>query len=424
MHGTINQDELPEIQRELARTGLHRRFCDVRLEQRFAAQLLAQARPHNRITVPLTIALFDAFVLGQFHSVPEIVPLSLFLRFAVATPITLICLLIDLRRTSSRGTGWATACLIVLPTALAVIESMWTTSPAALTNFQAVPLLQLAILTCRVGVEQAIAATVADMALYTFIVLTGRFVPPALVPSLLLTALAIAVSAVVFAFRLEQRDRQVFLLGLQADLRGELLARQNRSLARLTQVDALTGLGNRRCFDEALAALWADERLRQSEVSLVMFDIDCFKQFNDSFGHQAGDDCLVTLAQSVARCLRDEADTLVRYGGEEFAVILPATGIAEGCAVAERIRHAVRAAGIAHPGGTPCDTVTVSLGVATVVPAAQTPQAMMEMADRCLYDAKRAGRNRVVADGFCPTHPGLECGADPVFDVATSAAPG
>ncbi len=424
MHTQVDIDELPDIQSELTRPRKLPWFRAAWLEERFTAQRLREARPHNRITVPLTTALFDAFILGEIGTAPEILPLSIFLRFALLTPATLLCWLIDLRRASSRGTGWAAACLILAPTLLAAIESIWTTSPAILTNYQAVPLLLLAVLTCRVSIGQAVFVNVISVALYGFIVLTGRFVPHHLVASLLMTDVSISVATLVFAVRLELRDRQVFLLGLQADIRGEMLARQNRSLARLTQVDALTGLGNRRCFDETLAALWADERLRQDEVSLVMFDIDCFKQFNDSFGHQAGDDCLVTLAQSVARCLRDEADTLVRYGGEEFAVILPATGIAEGCAVAERIRQAVRAAGIAHPGGTPCETVTVSLGVATVVPAAQTPQAMMEMADRCLYDAKRAGRNRVVADGFCPTSPCPERGSDPVFYVASSAARG
>ena len=255
--------------------------------------------------------------------------------------------------------------------------------------------MQLVVLTCRVSMRQAALINGISCLVFVWTTLTVGFVPASVAPSLILADLAIGIGTLVFAWRIDLRDRQVFLFTRQAAIGRDLLSAQNRRLARLTQVDALTGLSNRRCFDETMAALWDAGSARPAQVSLVMFDIDCFKQFNDALGHQAGDECLGAVARTVARCLRDERDTLVRYGGEEFAIILPDTGLEDGCAIAERVRLAILERSLPHPGGGPTGVVTVSLGVATVLPAAQSAAALVEAADQMLYVAKRHGRNRV-----------------------------
>jgi diguanylate cyclase (GGDEF)-like protein len=181
-----------------------------------------------------------------------------------------------------------------------------------------------------------------------------------------------------------------------AMVRAHRLARQNKALTRLTQLDALTGLGNRRCFDDALASAWADCTARQSPLTLIIFDVDHFKKFNDSQGHQAGDACLRQVAAAVAPCTRGLTDTAARYGGEEFAIILPDAPLEAGRAVAERARQAVADRAIPHPAAGPPGIVTVSLGVATMVPTAgSAPASLIEQADQGVYAAKRAGRNRV-----------------------------
>ncbi|MEJ0048105.1 MAG: diguanylate cyclase [Rhodospirillales bacterium] len=179
-------------------------------------------------------------------------------------------------------------------------------------------------------------------------------------------------------------------------VRSHRLTRQNSMLTRLTQIDALTSLGNRRCFDERLAAAWAECTARQTPLTLVMFDIDHFKKFNDSQGHAAGDACLRRVAAAVAPCTRGEGDTTARYGGEEFAIIMPGAPMSAGRAVAERVRSAVVGCAVPHPAGGPPGIVTVSLGVGSVVPTATgSPAALIEAADQGLYAAKRSGRNRV-----------------------------
>jgi diguanylate cyclase (GGDEF)-like protein len=181
-----------------------------------------------------------------------------------------------------------------------------------------------------------------------------------------------------------------------ASVRSHRLSRQNGVLTRLAQVDALTSLANRRCFDDALTAAWAECTARQVPLALVMFDIDHFKKYNDSQGHPAGDACLRLVAAAVAPCTRGVTDTSARYGGEEFAIIMPGAPLTAARAVAERVRLAIAACAIPHPAAGPPDIVTVSLGVASFVPTATgSPASLIEAADKCLYAAKRGGRNRV-----------------------------
>jgi diguanylate cyclase (GGDEF)-like protein len=181
-----------------------------------------------------------------------------------------------------------------------------------------------------------------------------------------------------------------------AAIRSHRLSRQNSLLAQLAHIDALTGLGNRRYFGETLDSAWTACHASRSPLALVMFDIDHFKKFNDSQGHQAGDECLRQVADAAASSTRDVTDKVARYGGEEFAVILPGSSLQTARAVAERIRQAIGARVIPHPAAGPPGYVTVSLGVASLLPTeAASPALLIEAADRGLYAAKRAGRNCV-----------------------------
>ncbi len=186
-----------------------------------------------------------------------------------------------------------------------------------------------------------------------------------------------------------RRDAILELRMLATALSAALVQRDLlRRLEHLSMSDPLTGLGNRRAFDEALAVEMARARRAGGSMGVVILDVDHFKQFNDRHGHQAGDDALVTVAKVLAQEARAE-DRACRIGGEEFALLLPGADDAAAAAVAERVRRAVEAAG-AEPAG-----VTVSLGVAAS--RGDDPRGLLESADARLYVAKAAGRNRVVA---------------------------
>ncbi|MDP5239886.1 diguanylate cyclase [Uliginosibacterium sp. 31-16] len=171
----------------------------------------------------------------------------------------------------------------------------------------------------------------------------------------------------------------------------------NRELIRLSSVDALTGIANRRQFDEFLPREWARGVRSAAPMSMLMCDVDCFKQYNDHYGHPAGDECLKSVARVLQNCVRRPADLVARYGGEEFAVILPDTGLAGAERVAEDIRQSLEALAMPH-AGVPLGRVTISVGVACTVPRRENGSAeqLVADADAMLYRAKQAGRNRVL----------------------------
>lgn len=180
---------------------------------------------------------------------------------------------------------------------------------------------------------------------------------------------------------------------MEADLR-----HANDELEAIAHTDALTQAANRRRFDEYMAVEW--RRLARSEdpLSLILLDVDFFKPYNDYYGHPAGDECLRQVTQALQRCTRRPTDLVARYGGEEFALILPNTPAEGALNLAQDIREAIQALQIAHARSTVSPFLTVSLGLATLVPTPDlTPSWLIRAADAALYKAKQSGRDRFVA---------------------------
>jgi diguanylate cyclase (GGDEF)-like protein len=173
------------------------------------------------------------------------------------------------------------------------------------------------------------------------------------------------------------------------------------TLEQVARVDAMTRIANRRRLDEVLEDEWQRASRGGKSLSILLMDVDHFKSYNDLYGHLAGDECLRLVAEVASCVLRRPGDLLARFGGEEFAMVLPGTPEAGAALVAEQVRSAIRQAGIAH-GEAPEGILTVSMGCATVVPErGQVASALVEAADRALYQAKRDGRDRVkVATGL------------------------
>ena len=177
---------------------------------------------------------------------------------------------------------------------------------------------------------------------------------------------------------------------------------QEEQLSLLARTDGLTGLANRRAFDEALEREWKRTVREGSQMSLLLLDIDHFKQFNDEYGHQVGDDCLRTVAAAIRGSVRRATDVVARYGGEEIVVILPSTDSSVALAIAEKVRHSIEALGLSHLGNTERGgNVTVSIGIATALArhggTMKMPESLLLSADHALYKAKHDGRNRVTA---------------------------
>ncbi len=167
-------------------------------------------------------------------------------------------------------------------------------------------------------------------------------------------------------------------------------------LSNLAVHDGLTGIYNRRYFDETLAREWKRTMREKAPLSLIMLDIDYFKKYNDTYGYQAGDECLRQVATTISGALRRPADMAARYGGEEFVVVLPNLKLEDSAKFGETIRAKIEALKMEHKQSDANPFITVSLGIASVVPSSiSSYEELVGAADKALYSAKNKGRNRV-----------------------------
>jgi diguanylate cyclase (GGDEF)-like protein len=194
------------------------------------------------------------------------------------------------------------------------------------------------------------------------------------------------------------------------------LKAQSDLLRQMAFIDGMTGVYNRRWFNDRLIAEWGGAARSGAALALLMIDVDFFKRFNDHYGHQAGDDCLIRVAAALKAGLHRAVDLVARYGGEEFACILPATELAGAMKVANRLEQQVRALGIEHALSDVAKSVTISVGAAATTNCHQGgPEALLGLADNQLYRAKQDGRGRALGESFdrpggaasaAPTAPG------------------
>ena len=190
---------------------------------------------------------------------------------------------------------------------------------------------------------------------------------------------------------------------VRARVRTHLTLKHQADLLRsMSFVDGLTGVANRRQFDEALQREWRACLRTGSSLALAMIDIDHFKQFNDTYGHPAGDACLRAIAGILNGAMNRSHDLIARYGGEEFVCLLPDINLAGAQIKAEQLRQVVHSLSIPHAASSTAPVVTVSVGLALFIPSSElTPEQLVAAADAELYTAKRAGRNRVSCASSC-----------------------
>lgn len=249
----------------------------------------------------------------------------------------------------------------------------------------------------RADVTFALATTAAGLFLFCQFVLDRSVAPLNMDPAALTSLFAISALGTVFLCAYFTYVYRLAMYRAECEL-----AAANRELAELSGSDALTRLANRRRMEEQLHEQWRRLARARLPMSVLMIDVDHFKQFNDRHGHQAGDECLRRMAALAEASVQRATDTVARYGGEEFIAILPETSGADAMLIAEKFRATVEEADMGAPDAIPGTAlhITVSVGVSTAVPeSALSPETLISSADRALYEAKLKGRNQVV---FCP----------------------
>lgn len=194
----------------------------------------------------------------------------------------------------------------------------------------------------------------------------------------------------------EEGVKEVHLIAHAFNVMARTLRNHMDELQRLSSLDGLTGIANRRIFDLQIEKEWTRAQRNRTPLALLIMDIDSFKAYNDSLGHQAGDNCLREVARILQNEMKRPGDTVARYGGEEFAIILPDTDIFGAGVVALNIRNALQDRGLPHPASAVAPVVTLSTGINVIIPnSLDTIQEFIGGADRALYTVKRNGRNNI-----------------------------
>jgi diguanylate cyclase (GGDEF)-like protein len=206
----------------------------------------------------------------------------------------------------------------------------------------------------------------------------------------------VSVVGVMFRARIRALGKRQKELESVVEQRTTLLAQANETLKRMSLVDPLTGIANRRCMDEHLNQEWGRSQRTGEPVSFLFIDVDYFKKYNDSYGHQAGDRCLIEVARCIAEAVNRPGDLAARFGGEEFAVVLPMTDVEGALTVAESIMALMERRALPHRASDVSPHVTLSIGAASMIASpGMSPSSLVDLADAAVYRSKEQGRDQI-----------------------------
>ncbi|MDP9083996.1 MAG: GGDEF domain-containing protein [Pseudomonadota bacterium] len=396
MSSTLEELPVSPYTRELERGGGQLRFAGP-LETEFRRAHLRWAR--LRVRTWLTWASLMAVAIASLQLRDAGIAHSLSVATLIQVPCAFVLLWLAWSRRYERN--YLAVAHVLVPILSALVGSFIAVGYAAGHQdefaFEALNLVAIFVFTGLLFRQAVFAAAIAIVSFQITSIVAGLSTP-GLVESFMSMTLTFIIGAIVCRDS-EESHRRNFL---ESELIGELIAR-----------DGLSGLMNRRAFDEHLARVWQHALRDQRSIALLMIDIDHFKRYNDEFGHQAGDEALRRAAQTVLEFTQRPLDLAARYGGEEFVAILYDLALPEVQDTAERLRECVQNLVIRPPDAErrPKPDLTISVGVAFVTPMlGRTAAGIVQLADEALYEAKAAGRNRIVVKATA-AYRGLDTGA-------------
>ena len=345
-----------------------------------------RARVMSSTIVP-SLLIYNLYLIVDYLLLPATFGIALFCHLIVVTPLLLIAGLI----VQQRPRLWLRECLSAsLPLAMAaqLLFIFYINRDLATADhyqYAISGILAYANVNQRPPFRFALISTLILIASYCAVLLAAQTAfPPFLIGMSLITGVGYV--TLVANYRMERDARYAFLRRTHDRFEYEVSE-------HAATHDALTGLANRYEFEKRSAQLYADRRLARTSLGILMLDVDDFKAYNDHYGHIAGDACLKRIADAIASQLRNDEDLAIRYGGEEFLILLFDATLADTTGIAERLRHRVNAFHIPHVAAH--GHVTISIGAAAGTIAENPMNELIARADAALYQAKRGGRNQV-----------------------------
>jgi diguanylate cyclase (GGDEF)-like protein len=379
------------------------------LEEQFIADGADVRRRHFLISGLLALVVFNGFLIVDFLMARDVFWLALQLRLMVLTPLSLAVLylvsidngrLLPKMHVNSVEVVILTSGLVAAAS-LAFILSETRSPFAHFYHVGFVVVIMYGNLVQRLRFWYAAVYSLALLGIHIVGVVVLNNFPERLMWPIVLLVTTTACFSLFANYAMERDERKGYLLTLRE--RGVVhdLKHAQEQLRELSQIDSLTGLYNRRHFQDYLHGVWERARYDNKVVSVLMVDVDHFKKYNDRYGHPAGDECLRQVALVLKNCMRRPGDVIARYGGEEFIAVLPETEATYALQVAERVRQSIESLQMRHESSSTALVVTVSVGVGTCQASFNTPEtSLISAADQALYQAKHEGRNRVCAQAM------------------------
>ena len=360
------------------------------IEQQFETDTAARRCQRLVTGILVSVVIYNCFLIGDWLLVPDVFWLAVALHFTLVTPWMLLAAWVISQRPSPfirESLAASLPLLIILQIDFGF--AMTTSASAAHYQYVVIPTLLYANVSLhRLAFPFARVITGAIVLCHSTLVLTIASLSTPVAIMVLAQLAACAYITLVANYQMERDLRRTYLFALRDRLRHA----QADAAARR---DALTGLANRHHLDEELCKLWAMPEEDASPVSIVLVDIDHFKHLNDRYGHASGDLCLKRVAAVLTTELRGTGDHAVRFGGEEFLLLLPKMEMVNAMRIAERVRRAIEAAAIPNEGASLRGVVTASFGVASSSVKDLSAMELIAAADSALYAAKHKGRNQV-----------------------------
>lgn len=376
------------------------------LERRFILDRGADRLRHFLSFGIVALLVYDAYLVCDWLMLPDVFAVAAWWRLVVFTPAGLVIILFGWLLLRFRGRFESLWLYVVAELAVSGIGLFASISVALIVIASSSPMAAqyhagFTIIAMYNNIVQRVRFWVAlptsggILAAHVWSAyFTGATIAPVQIPVTMLVA-AVLFFTLVANYSLERAERRGYLERQREQALLAELAEKHERLQELARQDTLTGLANRRHFDDSLRQIWERVRFDGGELALLMIDVDHFKAYNDHYGHPAGDACLQQVAAAVRGALRQPTDLLARYGGEEFVAVLPHASPERARQAAERVRLAVEGLRLPHDAAL-LGHVSISLGLACVQPAAvPSIEAALAASDRALYQAKHEGRNRV-----------------------------